>query len=629
MKKILSTVRNKKGASLLVVTVIFAILIIMGTSLITVSSANYHNSVSYHYQKQSYYTAKSALDMVVTAFNTKDQCIALMNQLQTDPVLTNDKSTSTPIAGLGSYDIRIEKVIPATPNAKKEIKLEVKGEYKDKGTLLKATLKEGKGDHINPVEFVFFAKDDGLKRNSISSGRIDIVGDVLSRGTVDLEDAYVEGNFLNIGGIELRNSNVKGKLIVDISLSGNIVLKPNTKIKGDFYTTTGSSLYDTANFPKDALEPQLNKTDPTKMAEHFRIPAMKLGINSNFMDHFKVTGQNFFDRDTRLNKIHFSNGIEYNFIDKFICFPDGSEIGMSRDLEYTRAKKPKDSLTESPKVTIPRSDLTTDYKFYDNKATINFSARTLTMDDDGFEINTKDNIVTIKDASGNVKGKIYLDANKFYNATGVEYDLNDVYIDSDGTYRIKSALTSYTSITSSTPPITDDCFFNLSDIVNANFTVDTSVNNKDINIYCPRGLVFDSSNMQIKGDHNVYMYLEDAKQLNLIGTSEVGFNNHNETQLYVIGKDNKMQINNKARFKGVAYLDGQYSKFNHQTLSSISSERILGSITAREIIISGGEKYRYVEPFKEPKFYTTLRKDAFYIYPPLEPGQINWRVTYG
>lgn len=627
MKKILNTLSSKKGTSLLVVTVIFAILIIMGTSLITISSANYHNSVSYHYQKQSYYTAKSALDMVITAFNTKDQCIALMNQLNTNTKLINDKSASTPIAGLGSYDIKIENATPAGTNAKKEIKLEVKGEYKDKGTLLKATLKEGKGDHINPVEFVFFCMNGGIRKNTPLDEDFTIDGDILSRGSVNLNKLKVTGNFLNLGAIELRNSEIKGKLIVESGnraggSGGNIVFS-NSKVIGEFYTNENDSIYyDPASIPIDTFDPPI---DPTKLNEHFGINTSKFGIDANVQPDYKVVGPNFFEKDAR--NMYFSNGLIYETVDQYFIFPDGSRVGLCLDQEFIQDKKQKTSVTIPSKVMLS-TPLPTPLSRYDGKATVDFVNRTLIMKD-GLEINTVSNVITMKDESGNLQGIVDLANDKFIDSSGnTHLGLNNLYINRDGTYTEDSSLP--VKVISNGMVITKDCKVDVENILNSNFVVDTSVYNKDINIYCKDGLILDNSDIEVRGDHNVYIYLGDSKPFTLSGTSKVGFNSHEETQLYVLGKGNNMQINNKARFKGVFYTTGT-AELKYGTLQSLNTnqERIIGSISAPYINIAKKEKYKYVEALKPPKFHTTLETDKYFIYPPLEPGEYNWKVTYG
>ncbi len=631
MSRIRQAIQNQKGASLLVVVVIFAIVIIMGGALITITSANYKNSISYHYQKQSYYTARSVMDMVIKGFDDNTQCQALLTALEASGTLVNDFSSSVNLDGLGTYSIKLENKTPTTPGSKKRVKVTVIGNYKDKGTVLTAMLKEGKGDRINPMEFALYAKS-GLSTDG--SDPIQINGDVLARGALNLDNVEITGNVLPVGGLHLKKTTIVGKLVVAAS-GGDFKLPASpspTLIKGKIYTDHPQSVYGRYDLvfdvPATAFDPRIDAS----LSSHFGILTNKLGICDTIQPHTKPVSDDFISYDGY--DVYFSNGLIYNKNDWEFYFLDGSGISFWTDTTYGKEKARWDNKSNPEPGFLARSASDPNTKTCSGGELADFANKTLTLKD-GTIINTPAKTITINPTDPIAKVTINVESKIVQKAGFPNKHLDDVSLDANGDMRILSPPSPLLTVIdlSSGGTINGDCILN-NGAIGGTVTVNTATAGKDIHIYAMVNAVnMNNCTFNITGDHNVYFYLRDGKPLTLTGTSKIGESSREETQLYVLGMNNTMEISGPSTFKGVAYLDGT-STYKESGLTPISEDRVKGSITATTIQISGGttakpNKYTYVEPFKTPKLDMTLTRDRHFIYPQLPTGKIEWKTSYG
>lgn len=620
MSRIRQAIQNQKGASLLVVVVIFAIVIIMGGALITITSANYKNSISYHYQKQSYYTARSVMDMVIKGFDDNTQSQALVTALEASGTLVNDFSSSVNLDGLGTYSIKLENKTTTTPGSKKRIKVTVIGNYKDKGTVLTAMLKEGKGDRINPMEFALYTK---ASLSSVGTDPIYINGDVLARGSLNMKYVNITGTVLPVGGIHLQDSTIDGKLVVSAS-SGDFKLPYPTLIKGKIYTDHPQSVYgrndSIFNVPATAFDPPI---DTAVLSNHFGILTNELGISDGLEPETRPLSDDFITYNSYNNSLYFNNGLIYRLDTKECSFLDGTGVGF----HYTNgSEKAKwvDKTTVHPPIFEERSSPLPNLIDCYGEARADFAAKKLTLKD-GTIIDANSGKIIINPGALN-EAVVSLSSNPTVTVGATTRSLVDVSLDANGDMRVLSLLTP--KDLSSGGTVNDDCQLN-NGAISGTVTVDTATAGKDIHIYAMANDVnMTNCTFKIMGDHNVYFYLGNGKSLTLTGTSKIGESNREETQLYVLGMNNTMQISGSSTFKGVAYLEGT-STYNESGLSSISQDRVKGSITAKLIEISGGNTYTYVEPYKTPKLDMTLTRDRHYIYPQLPAGKIEWKTSYG
>lgn len=630
---------SKKGASLVIVIVVFAVISILGTTLLTVASFNQKNSILYHNQRQAYYTARSVAETMVERMYNVTDCTNLLSNLTVGVPVTSETTT---VDNMGSYYVVAELLKDEI--GKRQVKFTAYATYgvsSPASSNVSVILKEGKGNRINPIEFTFFANNGGMRQQNTAPSRVTkINGDVLSRGSLTMKKTQFNGNLLSVGSFNLTdNSKVTGaknRVIVENSDDvggggGEIKIDSTTMIEGDFYTTNDSTVYDKSEADSEfiarnsvTITPKPDGSGPD-FDKHFGITLNEIGMNGSVQRDLKPLGDSIIYNNSSI--IYLYNGCVYNFNNKELSFPDGSAVSL-----WDTGGKVKDKWEDRTQLEPGFEDRTTPDNpliFY-NGTSVNFDTEIVTFAD-GLCINLGSKTIYSDTFSYDIATSVVT------NASGISKPFNDVSIrwnaDTNKYDCIdKGALIGSIPvllISGNNQTILRDCSMNFdgSNVSDCEVTFDTTYLNDDIYVYVTgaNNVTLQNVKFKIIGDHNVYIFMKSGKQWTCKNGTILGENSNEGTQLYLIGADAKLELDGDSYFRGIAYLYGAHSKYTDGYSSAVKLD---GSVTAMEVELADGNTYNYLEYFKEPDFNATLRMDVFFIYPPQPPGLIPWDATY-
>jgi len=608
MYKFVRILNSKKGSSLLVVIVVFAVVMILGTALLSVVKYSHDNAIENHRQQQAYYTARSAMDTILATLGDTATCSALSAKLQ-NPANAGGITTIDSAPNMGSYttDLKYDPVA-------KRVKVVVKSKFQGVEYRIAATLKPGRGTQIDPTTFTTFSSHGGFAITPTGTIKgVKLLGsDVMTRGSQNLEDVYIEHDFINIGSVDAKGCTFGGKVIVENASGGRIEMTSGTTIARNLYTNTLST---------DATIDAGTFVNPLRYPPTYAIPARELGMGPGVQPDIKEVRQNFISLGTPYSYLY--DGTVIYSGNREITFEDGYQISLWDQYGETRAAwTDKTAVTAPPWVARTAADSTIErtsayvIDYFNKKVTL-LHDTTNTDDDVVIEFGTS--TATVKIPSSNVGADLV--ANRI-TVGGNDYSPNDVITRPDGTCTISPSSTNFTgtiSADSKTSPLASS--------VTSDLTVDTT--HGDVSILVTENVTFTNANLNIIGNNNVYMYMADGKTFTATGSSEIGKNLNSGTQLYIIGKAAKMNLDGRSTFKGVAYLYGTSSKYSESSGATNSGDiKVVGSITAEGITYSGGNTYKYEEYHKKPFFNTTYRLDNYFKYPKLNANEIDWKLDY-
>lgn len=248
--KKLQLLLNKKGSSLIIVLVSFAVLMIMGAALVIVVSYNHKNATDYHKKQQAQYTARGVMESLVSAFSNPAIGGTVVAKIPDSPS-TLDGSGDLTADNMGSYKVMLNY----TDGSKKKIKADVIATYQGMSYKLTAYFKQGKGDRLNPLDFVLFCKDGGLNiQTSTSLTPTNVIGNVYTKTSATYTDINFEGKFLTFGGAEFgSNSSLNGRLIANAATK----FRSGSVITGEAYHYGTLSFDDPANSDRTTISKSL------------------------------------------------------------------------------------------------------------------------------------------------------------------------------------------------------------------------------------------------------------------------------------------------------------------------------------------------------------------------------------
>lgn len=270
--KKLQLLLNKKGSSLIIVLVSFAVLMIMGAALVIVVSYNHKNATDYHKKQQAQYTARGVMESLVSAFSNPAIGGTVVAKIPDSPS-TLDGSGDLTADNMGSYKVMLNY----TDGSKKKIKADVIATYQGMSYKLTAYFKQGKGDRMNPHDFVLFSPTGAIKIAAAPSGTsTNIHGKVFSMASLMTEDTIFHGKVLSLGAVDmLKNCRFKDNLILRGSYNNNQAYK-------NVYEKTVFAEGDVTNIP-DYVEGGVVKNVPAFQS----VPTGKIGIENGIGTHMK------------------------------------------------------------------------------------------------------------------------------------------------------------------------------------------------------------------------------------------------------------------------------------------------------------------------------------------------------
>ncbi|WMJ22099.1 hypothetical protein RBG61_08805 [Paludicola sp. MB14-C6] len=600
MANVTHILSSKKGSSLVVVIVVFTIVIVLGTSILSVASYSYHNSIYYHQKQQAELTARSVMDSVLAQLENTATCAPISQKLQSNPgTAIEAKVDGVIVNGVTDNNMGCADVTMQFDAATKKVKIVVLAKVNDVSSKLQVLLKQ-EDSMIDPTKFVLFST-----YNSLLGRGITINGNVLFSGSTHINSSIINGNLLNVGGFMMSNSTLNGYATVKNSYSN--IMMSSSKINGKFFTdlTIASSGYGSSNFPINSVNPPI--TTPSAIKESFGMTESEVGIDDAIAPEIRTIGQNYitFVPYTYANLY---DGTRIDYLNQEVLLVNGTLI---------------------------------DFKDSHNKGNVNFGNGYKANFDNKTFITKEKNIFDFKvnklffnNADGSVKASVSMSN---YICGEKSFSLNDVCISSDGSYMIKpKRLTDLAS----THNITSSCAIKRN-ITGTNIIDTTS---GDIKIFADDGMSFAAnSKLKIVGPNNVYIFLgnkpvpageatvqvENNSYIGEISGEDPANPEKTQTQLYIIGADNMtMDLSGTARFKGVAYFPGQFSNYQERGAIACSNFKIQGSIVAGSVTLTNGNRYQYVPNKKDPFFISALRRDKYFMK--VDPNKASWVVDkYG
>lgn len=212
--KKLQLLLNKKGSSLIIVLVSFAVLMIMGAALVIVVSYNHKNATDYHKKQQAQYTARGVMESLVSAFSNPAIGGTVVAKIPDSPS-TLDGSGDLTADNMGSYKVMLNY----TDGSKKKIKADVIATYQGMSYKLTAYFKQGKGDRLNPLDFVLFCKDGTVNMKGNSSDTTTINGKFYELGSVNYKNIIFKDKVLFTGSANAENCIFEKDVITPAKLS--------------------------------------------------------------------------------------------------------------------------------------------------------------------------------------------------------------------------------------------------------------------------------------------------------------------------------------------------------------------------------------------------------------------------
>lgn len=293
--QLIQKLREKKGSSLVVVIVAFAVLVITGIMLITIAANGHKTAIHYHRKQQAQYTARTVMDTIKSALADPSVSGKLIDAVTRNQVVgEGDLSTQN----LGTYKVTMNPPAAPVGGGKALVKVTVLATYQGVSYNLSAYYIEGKGDRMNPLDFVLFnhmgpiGKNnppgvtgntvyDGkiLERGSFNYEKITFTQKTLITGAATIKDCIFESDLIyqstmhDLGGNEFRGGKYTqggvgndGNTITDIGYNDNIqkyqrkwrsIDYYNVSPSADFYVNGVKFAYpyytaDTANLPAGA-----------------------------------------------------------------------------------------------------------------------------------------------------------------------------------------------------------------------------------------------------------------------------------------------------------------------------------------------------------------------------------------
>lgn len=576
--RLMDKIRNKKGSSLVIVVIAFAVISIISISLITVVTYSSDNSSYYHSKQQAEITARNVMNTLESSFANPLSAEDILKEL------TETLPSGTPLVGtgtladhnMGSYEVSL--VYDDTILNKPLIKADVVSMYNGANYKLSATFKEGKGDRINPFDFIAFARSSVVGINGGSADITTFDGNVYSHGALTPKDVLFKGNLMCNTSLTFNpgcNAEVLKKLVANGAISPR---------EADLYTR---GIVNPGSF-----------------------------FNSGYVG---------FDADIITHQRTFSS-IYYNYSSStgLLSIQDMVISSLTQDLTFPKSIIPGDKIQTFP--SPPGSPITIEQ-------TIGILIVPLAVYVPGNPVITLpqyDNAgIALLKPDGTPLVDTYHIVDKIYTShTGDTLDCNNIILPviappTIGTIMPASPVPAGSYNVSRFNPLSPT-------------TLDTT--SGDIHLYAQSDLTI-AQDIEIEGDHNVYIHLggttftPTGKDITINNNVDVGQNDHTEHQLYVEGVGSEMVLLGDSTFRGAVYLPGG----DYTDSAMTSGIKFEGSITAESINVTAGNTYTYVDYYKEPVFNATLvdpnaalPEDDYFIPLRLPPNVIDWTfVEYG
>lgn len=301
-------VDNRRGSTLILVILVFALLIIFATAALTLAESSHRNSVTDWQNQQAYFTARSAVLAAVDYFkDNPDEDIA-------DYLGTSDESHT---ADMGDYSV----VISELDSTRYEISSTA--EFEGKSRTVRAIVSKTAGAAGYPFgQNLITATDFTGGTSGISNGAV-LYGNVLINDIISLPnivtvygDMYIKGNIsisnyattkkVNGNGGDIYctgNINFSNDVIVEgnVYSLGSLTFSNNVKVYGDVYCKGNatfnnfSKVYGKVNkyyefTPQSPGMPGLNFSDEVeKLQNLFTINDYKTYINTLKKTNLTVT----------------------------------------------------------------------------------------------------------------------------------------------------------------------------------------------------------------------------------------------------------------------------------------------------------------------------------------------------
>lgn len=536
----LQKLRNNKGSSLVVVLVAFAVLVIMGLTLISVASYGHKTTFHYHKKQQAQYTARFVMDIMTKSLADPNISAKLITSVKAGNKVVGSGNLTT--ENLGTYQVTVDPPVVPTGGTKPMMKVTVLADFQGVPYSLSAYYKEGKGDRMNPMDFLFFINGGSIADQSGSK-----VENITFDGKV-----YIDGVFTT------ENVLFKQKTLSFTSA----VFGAGTLLEGDFAymgSVTPTPVSHTGIYKGWVYTP--NGRDPAGNV----MP--DIGYNPNVRKYQKIWSSIQYDVDLTNYKVTFGKG-KFNggkglTIERFaIVYPDDTSVSI---------------FPTFPATFPPYNDGN------GNKITY-LGAGEFELDFDG----VKDKVKTAVNHAGGVYTAANGDQLKFDNLANLAENKPGVFIPHTpstsqmirgtivaGDYNISGA--------SSTGPV----------------VFDTTAG--DIHLYAQSNFDF-RDDATIIGANNVYIHI-GGNSLTVASNKSIGQNGKTEHQLFIDGNQATVTLKDGVVFKGCIYLLGGS---NFIDSGATSGNKITGSVTAKNIKLFSGNTYAYVDYLKDPDCDATI-----------------------
>ncbi len=224
---LLQHAKNRRGSTLLMVIIVFALLLVFGMAALTLSANASRNAVTDYQTQQAYFTARSAVLAAVDYVKTAPDPKTLLDSLDGK---TSDKTTDPQ---MGEYTLTVNKLdethYELISNA------EVDGKTRQMSVILSI---EGDSGFPFGQNLVTTTKFNGV--GSTLGGGANIYGDLMIYDTVSLPagvnvygNLYVDGSVSITGGPKVKKYNGKGG---NLYANDNLTLSSvSVDVDGDIY----------------------------------------------------------------------------------------------------------------------------------------------------------------------------------------------------------------------------------------------------------------------------------------------------------------------------------------------------------------------------------------------------------
>jgi len=211
--------QNQKGAIIPLVLMVFMVLMLLGVTAISISSADNSNSIYQEYKTQAYYLAKSGADTMASYLIEKShhEGFDAMNQL-----INSISNKTSSVTNFGDGNIVIQ-IVRKNVNGREKIEVISKGTYREVLDTVSVTLLitiQSEGGELNPSSekkaLVTLSKDVSRALELTNGAYIE--GDVLVNATKE-NSVW----FDNSGGYRIR----KGSLWLPMGTNPHYVISTN------------------------------------------------------------------------------------------------------------------------------------------------------------------------------------------------------------------------------------------------------------------------------------------------------------------------------------------------------------------------------------------------------------------